>query len=333
MSATPDQPSEQPRPTPNSSAGWARNDPGTSSPQFLPEDASELEQLPPLDAFLETLNLLDTGANTGANIYTGKSQWMPHGRVFGGQVSAQSIVAASLTVDEERPIHSMRGYFVRPGDVRSPITFEVERIHDGNSFSTRLVQAYQHGLPIWSMIASFQVEEDGLDHAVRMPTGMPDPESLQSEAAHVAVAGQALANYWVHRRPFSMRHVDGPVYLQPAQQRKATEAVWVKAQGSLPDDPVIHRAAICYVADYLMIDPVLRRHGLSWVDPRLRIASLDHGVWWHRFARADEWLLFALESPNAHGGRGLSYGHFFDREGRLVASVSQEAMVRLKQQR
>ncbi|KAB1642684.1 acyl-CoA thioesterase [Gulosibacter chungangensis] len=294
-------------------------------------ELGDIDKLPPLESFLETLNLVDTGARTSNDIFTGKSQWMPHGRIFGGQVSAQSIIAASMTVDESRPMHSMHGYFLRPGDVRYPITFAVDRIHDGGSFSTRSVRAYQHGKQIWSMIASFQVEEEGLSHAVEMPHGIPDPETLESEASQVAVAGESLANYWVHRRPFAMRHVDGPLYLQPAERRKATETVWVKAQGALPDDPAVHRAALCYVSDYLMLDPMLRRHGLTWIDRRIRVASLDHGLRWHRFARADEWLLFELESPSAQNGRGLANGRFFDRQGRLIASVSQEAMFRLKE--
>lgn len=284
----------------------------------------------PLDAFLATLNLLDTGARTSKDIFTGASQWMPHGRVFGGQVAAQSIVAATRTVPEDRPIHSMRGYFLRPGDIREPITFAVERIHDGNSFSTRIVQAYQFGQQIWSMIASFQIEEDGLDHSQRMPEGMPDPDSLPSEAAFVEAAGEQLANFWVRRRPFMLRHVEQPIYLEPDPEPSTSEAVWVKAQGPLPDDPLVHRAALAYISDYVMIEPGLRAHGLSWIDPRLRVASLDHGVWWHRYARADEWLLFVLGSPNMHGGRMLSHGYFYDRAGHLVASVSQEAMFRIK---
>lgn len=311
----------------NAPLGWI----GTGSAAFLPESTSELERMPPLDSFLATLNLIDTGARTSEDIFTGQSQWMPHGRIFGGQVAAQSIVAAARTVPAERPIHSMRGYFLRPGDIRYPITFAVDRIHDGGSFSTRHVQAFQQGAPIWSMIASFQIEEDGPDHQVPMPEGMPDPESLAPESAHVERAGESLANYWVRRRPFSMRHVDGPIYLEPSPNREPVDQVWVKANGPLPDDPLVHRASIAYVSDYLMLDPALRRHGLAWTDPRIRVASLDHGVWWHRFARADEWLLFSLRSPSTHGGRALSQGYFYDREGRLVASVSQEAMLRLKE--
>ncbi|CAG7843903.1 Acyl-CoA thioesterase 2 [Pseudoclavibacter triregionum] len=297
-----------------------------------PEQLSlkELEAMPPLEAFLRTLDLTDTGARTLDDIFTGPSQWMPHGRVFGGQVVAQSIVAAMRTVPEDRPVHSMHGYFIRPGDIHSPITFSVGRLHDGNSFSTRRVQAYQGGEQIWSMISSFQEEQPGLEHEVPMPEGMPDPESLPSEASLVEEAGESLANYWVHRRPFAMRHVSGPIYTRASEDRTPWQAIWVKAVGRMPDDPILHRAAIAYVSDYTILEPILRAHGISWIDSRLRVASLDHGVHWHRFARADEWLLYVQESPVALGGRGLVQGRFFSREGQLVASVSQEGMVRMK---
>lgn len=303
--------------------------PGASRGPEPPNDDA-LERLSPLDAFLRTLDLIDTGARTREDIFTGPSQWMPHGRVFGGQVAAQSIVAAMRTIDASRPVHSMHGYFLRPGDIHQPITFSVDRIHDGGSFSTRRVQAYQNGLPIWSMISSFQVEEQGLEHEIEMPAGVPDPESLPSEAGLVAEAGEALANYWVHRRPFAMRHVEGPIYLHPARDRAPSQAVWIKAVGQMPDDPLLHRAAIAYVSDYTILEPILRAHGLAWIDPRLRVASLDHGVWWHRFARADEWLLYVASSPVSVGGRGLTIGHFFSRGGRLIATVTQEGMTRLK---
>lgn len=301
-----------------------------AQPQDAAPSALELERLPPLDAFLATLNLDETGARTTRDIFTGKSQWMPHGRVFGGQVAAQSIIAAARTVPEGRVIHSMRGNFLRPGDIHCPITFSVERSHDGNSFSTRLVQAFQFGEPIWSMIASFQVAQDGLDHALEMPSGIPDPDRLTTAAAQVAVAGEALANYWVRRRPFELRYVEAPSFLQPTPGRIAELMVWLRATGPLPDSDLVHRASLAYVSDYVMLDPVLRRHGLAWIDARLRVASLDHSVWWHRAARADDWLLLMLHSTNAHGGRALTHGEFFTREGQLVASVTQEAMIRLK---
>lgn len=310
-----------------------RNRPASSAfSEADPVDLTELEKVPPLESFLNTLSLSETGARTTLDIFTGQSQWMPHGRIFGGQVAAQSIVAATRTVSDDRHIHSMRGNFLRAGDIREPITFSVERSHDGNSFSTRLVQAYQYGEPIWSMIASLQVDSDGLDHYTEMPSGIPGPEQLTSAAAQVAVAGEALANYWVNRRPFELRYVNEPMFLQPAPRRTAEQAVWLKAVDALPDDEVVHRASLAYASDYLMLDPVMRRHGLAWTDPRLRVASLDHSVWWHRFARADEWLLLVLHSTNAHAGRGLTHGEFYTRDGLLVASVTQEAMIRLKGQ-
>lgn len=296
----------------------------------LPADLGELEQLPPLESFLAALNLDDTGARTSEDIFTGKNQWMPTGRVFGGQVAAQSIIAAARTLPDARTLHSMRGNFLRPGDIHTPITFSVERSHDGNSFSTRLVQAYQHGNPIWSMIASFQVDSEGLEHQIDGPVNVPQPEDLPSASAQVAVAGSKLASYWLHRRPFEMRFVDTPVYLQPPSNRTPEELVWLKATGPLPDDPMVHRAALAYASDYVMLDPILRRHGLTWTTPQLRMASLDHGVWWHRFARVDEWLLCVVRSPSSQGGRGLTTGEFYTRDGKLIATVAQEAMVRIK---
>lgn len=302
---------------------------GARAPE--PPSEAELQQMPPLDAFLSTLSLTDTGARTTYDIFTGPSHWMPHGRVFGGQVVAQAIVAAMRTVEPDRPIHSMHGYFLRPGDIHQPITFSVDRTHDGNSFTTRSVRAYQNGVPIFSMIGSFQIEEPGLEHQVAMPEGMPDPETLPSEASQVEAAGESLANYWVHRRPFAMRHVEGPIYLEAAADRTPKSAVWVKAVGPMPDDPIVHRAGLAYLSDYVLLEPILRAHGIAWVDPRLRVASLDHAVWWHHFARVDEWLLYVIDSSAAQGGRGLSTGRFFSRDGTLVATVAQEGMVRLKQ--
>ena len=307
--------------------GWMTG--GARAPE--PPGEAELEKMPPLEAFLSTLNLVDTGARTAYDIFTGPSQWMPHGRVFGGQVVAQSIAAAMRTVELERPIHSMHGYFLRPGDIHHPITFSVDRTHDGNSFTTRSVRAYQDGKSIFSMIASFQVQEAGLEHTIEMPEGMPDPESLPSEASLVDEAGEQLANYWVHRRPFAMRHVEGPIYLRAAEDRTPAQAVWIKAIGDMPDDPIMHMAGLAYVSDYTLLEPILRAHGIAWVDPRLRVASLDHAMWWHRFARVDEWILYVAESANAQGGRGLSTGRFFTRDGKLIATVAQEGMVRLKQ--
>ena len=283
----------------------------------------------PLQALLTALDLTDTGARTSEDIFTGPSQWMPLGRVFGGQVLAQSLVAAQRTTPEDRFVHSMHGYFLRPGDVNKPITFSVDRIHDGRSFSTRRTQAYQDGNPILSMIASFQDADDGLDHHIDWPSDVPDPESLPSAADALAGLDHPVARYWASERPFDMRHIPGPIFLKVDGPHVAHQAVWIKAVGTLPDDPNLHRAALAYASDYSILEPILRRHGLSWSTPGLKAASLDHAMWWHRPGRVDEWMLYVQESPNAGGGRGLALGRIYDRVGRLLASVAQEGMIRV----
>lgn len=283
----------------------------------------------PLASLLTALDLTDTGARTSEDIFTGPSQWMPLGRVFGGQVLAQSIVAASRTVPDGRAIHSMHGYFLRPGDVNLPITFSVDRIHDGRSFSTRRTQAYQSGQPILSMIASFQDEDEGLTHQVEMPTDIPDPETLPNSADSLENVEHPVAQYWASERPFDIRHITSPIYLTVDGEHVAHQAVWFRSIGALPDDPDLHRAALAYASDYTIMESVMRRHGVAWATPGLRAASLDHAMWWHRPARVDEWLLYVQESPSASGGRGLALGRIYSRDGRLVASVAQEAMVRV----
>ena len=283
----------------------------------------------PLSGLLATLDLTDTGARTSEDIFTGPSQWMPEGRVFGGQVLAQSSLAATRTVQEGRTIHSMHGFFLRPGKIELPITFSVDRIHDGRSFSTRRTQAYQEGLPILSMIASFQDEDEGLDHQAPMPEGIPDPESLPSAAEVLAGVDHPVAKVWANGRPFDMRHVESPIYLSVQGEQVAHQAIWFKAIGKLPDDPNLHRAALAYASDYSILEPIMRAHGVPWATPGLRAASLDHAMWWHRYSRVDEWLLYVQESPNAIGGRGLSLGRIYSKDGALIASVAQEGMVRV----
>ena len=283
----------------------------------------------PLSGLLAALDLTDTGARTSEDIFTGPSQWMPHGRVFGGQVLAQSLVAAQRTIAADRIVHSMHGYFLRPGRVDLPITFSVDRIHDGRSFSTRRTQAYQEGLPILSMIASFQDEDEGLDHQVEMPTDLPDPESLPSVAESIGDIDHAVAQFWATERPFDIRHVPSPIYLTVEGAHVAHQAVWLKAIGPLPDEPNLHRAALAYASDYSILEPTMRRHGVAWSEPGLKVASLDHAMWWHRFGRVDEWILYVQESTNATGGRGLSLGRIYSRDGVLLASVAQEGMLRV----
>ncbi|SDQ10040.1 acyl-CoA thioesterase II [Microbacterium sp. cf332] len=282
----------------------------------------------PVAAMLDVLDLSSGEARTTEDIFTGRSQVMPQGRVFGGQVLAQATVAALRTVPEERVPHSMHGYFLRPGDSSRPITFSVDRIHDGRSFSTRRTQAFQNGLPIFSMIASFEDEDPGVEHGEPMPDGIPQPEELPS------LEDQLSGMHPTSRRIFSaspieLRHVTAPIYLEPDADATPRQAVWTRTRSTLPDDPAVHRAALAFLSDLTIQEPVLRAHGLAWATPGLKVASLDHAMWWHRFARVDEWLLYVQESPSARGGRGLSTGRIYDRSGALVASVAQEIMVRV----
>ena len=283
----------------------------------------------PLDSLLATLDLARAGVVGGQDVFTGTSQWDPLGRVFGGQVLAQSLVAAQRTIHDGRVVHSLHGYFLRPGDLALPITFSVDRIHDGRSFATRRTQASQDGVPILSMIASFQTPDTGLDHQVDMPDGLPEPDDVLSDAEHLATVDHPIAQAWARDRPFDMRHVPSPVYFSVEGARVPHQAVWLRATGPLPDDADLHRAALLYASDYTLLESVYRRHGTPLATPGMKVASLDHAMWWHRPARVDEWLLYVQESPNAIGGRGLALGRIYDRSGALVASVAQEGMVRV----
>ncbi|OUE16060.1 Acyl-CoA thioesterase 2 [Clavibacter michiganensis subsp. michiganensis] len=236
----------------------------------MTDHASDIPDDGPLAGLLTALDLTDTGARTSEDISTGPSQWMPMGRVFGGQVLAQSLVAAMRTTEADRRPHSMHGYFLRPGDVTKPITFSVDRIHDGRSFSTRRTQAYQDGRPILSMIASFQDTDEGLEHQAPMPEGIPEPESLPSARDVLSRIDHPVAAHWANDRPFDMRHVEQPVYFGAAPDRVAHQAVWIRAIGRLPDDPAVHLASLAYASDYSILESIYRRHGLSWATPASR---------------------------------------------------------------
>ncbi|TXK13846.1 acyl-CoA thioesterase II [Microbacterium hatanonis] len=255
---------------------------------------------------------------------------MPGGRVYGGQVLAQSVVAASRTLPAERAPHSMHGYFLRPGDASADITFSVDRIHDGRSFSTRRTQAYQSGVPIFSMIASFQDEDPGLEHQAPMPEGYPDPDELPDIEGEIVRAHPHSGRIF-RERPVDVRHVPSPIYVD-VDEPVARQAVWMRVKRALPDDAGTHRAALAYMSDMTIQESIMRAHGIAWTTPGLKVASLDHAMWWHRPARVDEWLLYVQESPSARGGRGLSNGRIYSRDGALVASVAQEVMVRVRQE-
>ena len=268
----------------------------------------------------------------GQDLFVGESQRQPHGRVFGGQVLGQTLVAAGRTVEPGRDVHSMHGYFLRPGDSSEPITFAVERLRDGRSFSARRVHAIQFGKPILSMIASFQDEAPGLDHQDPMPD-VPGPDELPTTVELLGHIDHPVAQYWARERPMDLRHVQSPLYWEADPERVARNAVWMRTPSAMPDDPLLHRAVLGYASDYTLLESVLRRHGGTWATPGLKAASLDHAMWWHRPVRVDEWLLYVQASPSASGARGLGIGRIFSQDGRLVASVAQEGMLRVPAER
>lgn len=281
-----------------------------------------------VEQLLDVLDLDQATARTTEDIFTGVSHPMPGGRIYGGQVLAQSLIAAERTMLEERAVHSMHGYFLRPGDASQGITIAVDRIHDGRSFSTRRSQAYQNGVPIFSMIASFQDEDPGVEHAAPMPDDIPDPESLLPDEERVAGLPSGISRM-LSDRAVDVRHVGSPLWGPADEEPQPRQAVWMRMRAPLPDDPRLHRAALAYLSDMTIQESILRAHGASWAVPGIKIASLDHAMWWHRPARVDEWLLYVQESPNARGGRGLAQGRIHARDGALVASVAQEIMIRV----
>ncbi|MFL6098537.1 MAG: acyl-CoA thioesterase [Actinomycetales bacterium] len=289
-----------------------------------------------MDALADLVDVLDlspldpAGREGEHYLFAGRSQPMPHGRVYGGQVLAQSLIAAGRSVPEDRAVHSMHGYFLRPGDSNEPIEFSVERLRDGNSFSARRTHALQHGVPILSMIASFQTPARGLDHQDPMPSE-PGPHELTPMRDYLAGIDSPVARAWEQNRPIDIRHIEVPIYVIPDPELRAHQAVWMRTYGELPDDPLLHSAVLAYASDYSILESALRAHGVSWADRRLRPASLDHAMWFHRPVRADGWILYATESPSAHGGRGLGIGRMFTAEGVHAATIGQEGMIRIKE--
>ncbi len=264
------------------------------------------------------------------NIFRGTSPAASLQRVFGGQVAGQALVAATRTVDVDRRVHSLHSYFIRPGDPAIPIVYLVERIRDGRSFSVRRVTAVQHGNPIFTLSASFQLEQGGIDHQREMPA-VPQPEELPSFAERLAGFDDLTAFMARIPQAFDIRYVDDPPWLQRGQGPRENQPhrIWMKADGVLPDDPTLHVCVLTFASDLNLLDSVLIRHGLAArLDP-ITMASLDHAMWFHRQFRADDWFLYESSSPSASGGRGLATGRFFARDGRLVASVTQEGMIRL----
>jgi acyl-CoA thioesterase-2 len=279
-------------------------------------------------AVAELLTMLDL-EKIEENIFRGRSPQIGWQRVFGGLVVAQALVAASRTVSGRTP-HSLHGYFLLAGDPQAPIVYEVDRLRDGKSFTTRRCNAIQHGRAIFSLSASFQTEEEGFEHAVAMPNA-PMPETLPSEAELIekfgSVMPEPIKRWFASDRAIEARPVDPSRYVRH-EPGAPVQDVWLRAAGPLPDDPAIHRAVLAYLSDMTLLDTALIGHGYYVFDPRLQVASLDHALWFHRPFRADEWLLYAQDSPNSSGARGLTRGLFFSREGQLVASVMQEGLIR-----
>ncbi|MGB6176929.1 MAG: acyl-CoA thioesterase II [Methylocella sp.] len=280
------------------------------------------------NAVAELLAILDL-ERIEENIFRGRNPRVGSRHVFGGLVVAQALVAAARTVEGRTP-HSLHGYFLLLGDPAVPIVYEVDRIRDGKSFTTRRCNAIQHGRAIFSLSASFQIEEAGLEHAVSMPK-VPLPESLPSETEMLrrfgAAMPEAMRRWIAQDHPIEVRPVDPSRYVRH-EVGALEQNVWLRATGPLPGDPGIHRAVLAYLSDLTLIGAALGAHGHSEFDTGVQVASLDHALWFHRPFRADDWLLYAQDSPNSCGARGLARGLLFSHDGRLVASVVQEGLIR-----
>ena len=271
------------------------------------------------------------------NLFRGQSQDLGWGTVFGGQVLGQALSAAVQTTPPERQVHSMHAYFLRPGDVTKPIVYEVDRIRDGGSFTTRRVVAIQSGAAIFNMAASFQKEEAGFEHQDAMPE-VPPPEDVPTEQERFAGAAKThgvpkqLVERFTSEQAFEMRPVeviDDPFRPSPMPARRT---VWLKTTGTLPDDPALHRYLLAYASDHGFLATALFPHGVTFFAGQVQVASLDHVLWFHAPLRVDEWLLHVMDSPSARGARGLVRGRVFTRDGRLVASTAQEGLIRRQAQ-
>ena len=266
------------------------------------------------------------------NIYRGQNRDIGTGRVFGGQVFAQALVAARRTVEGAREAHSVHGYFILPGDLKAPIVYFVDRLRDGTSFTTRRVTAIQHGRAIFNLSASFHIDETGVEHQEPMPS-VPRADSLVTELDLIRAIESRIPpsrrTVLTQERPIDFRPV---VPLDPFDPKPLTAIrhVWFKAYGELPDDPMLHQAVLAYASDHGLLGTALLPHGLSLWSPAMQLASLDHSLWMHRPFRVDEWLLYAMDSPVAAGARGFVRGSIYARDGALVASVAQEGLMRLR---
>ena len=283
-------------------------------------------------AMQELLDILDL-EQLEHNLYRGRSPRTSWQRVFGGQVIGQALVAAQRTVDADRQVHSLHCYFMRPGDPAVPIVYEVERLRDGGSFTTRRVTAIQHGAAIFSLETSFQVEEDGLDHQVPAPLDVPAPDTLMSGAEVIAAYGdrvpENIRRYWQRERPIEMK----PVMLEHYTSRQKLapmQRIWIRVAGPVPDNRATQSVLLAYLSDMTLLDTSTFAHGRILFDPDIQAASLDHAMWFHRPCKLDGWLLYAQDSPSASGARGFTRGLIYAQDGTLVASVAQEGLIRLR---
>lgn len=265
------------------------------------------------------------------NLFRGQSQDLGWGTVYGGQVLGQALSAAVQTVPEQRHVHSLHGYFLRAGAVDRPIVYEVDRIRDGKSFTTRRVVAIQSGRAIFNLAASFQVEEQGFEHQDTMPTAAA-PETVATEQERAAQYAEQLPEFLRSRalaqRPFEMRPLEPSNNPLTPEAREPHRMFWLKANGHLPDDPALHRYLLAYASDFAFLTTAMLPHAVTWLTAGMQVASLDHAMWFHQDVRVDEWLLHVVDSPAAHGARGLVRGRVFARDGRLVASTAQEGLIR-----
>ncbi len=260
------------------------------------------------------------------NTFRGRHPEEERQRTFGGQVAAQALMAAGRTV-EVGAVHSLHSYFLRPGDPRIPILYEVDRIRDGRSFTTRRVVAIQHGRAIYNMQASFHTEETGLEHQFEIPD-VAGPETIGRLDERIKDEGGNIDEWFKRQHPIDQRFV-GELPWSPSRSKEPRQRVWIRADGTLPDDPLLHACVITYASDMSLLDSVLAPHSVRWDDGMLMVASLDHCMWFHRELHADQWLLYDMDSPIAHGGRGVARGFLWNEAGQLMTSMVQEGLTRV----
>jgi acyl-CoA thioesterase-2 len=283
------------------------------------------------DVLADLLELLEL-ERIEETIFRGRSQDLGFGAVFGGQVIGQALSAGTQTVPSERAVHSFHCYFLRPGDARRPVVYEVESTRDGGSISSRRIRAIQRGKTILFMGASFHASESGFEHQDEMPE-VAGPEGLESGTdlarRHRHLIPEAMRDTFTRERPIEIRPVQtvNPTDPQPMPPRRQ---VWLRAAGAMPESASVHRYLLAYASDFNFLVTALQPHGRVWWEPSLKMASIDHAMWFHRPLRVDDWLLYDVDSPSAASGRALVRGRIFSRDGRLVASTAQEGLIRLR---